>query len=207
MVDGLVVSSTNSSPFVIITPTMSTQSSSGEDEVRNASPTLPRLFNDASLYQAVLSDHEPKRPENTKHNHEVVNGFADLIARDLNSDSPENAITGRLANLTVTGDSWPDAGLFAEPESYGSEGDNDELSSQDDYKKDGERPLAPSPSRSLSADSSIPAPDEIIDLLIEEFGPLAADGEEEKLIIEADGAWLHDVVVLVYVSAFRILCC
>jgi sterol 3beta-glucosyltransferase len=47
---------------------------------------------------------------------------------------------------------------------------------------------------------------ETIKLLIEEFGPLAQEGEEEeeeKLIVEADGAFFHqDVVILVCVHTF-----
>ena len=48
-------------------------------------------------------------------------------------------------------------------------------------------------------DSEAPelAPNETVSLLIQEFGPLAAGGEQEKLIIEADGAWIDDVVILV----------
>lgn len=33
--------------------------------------------------------------------------------------------------------------------------------------------------------------------MIQEFGPLTAEGETETLIIEADGALIGDVVVLV----------
>jgi sterol 3beta-glucosyltransferase len=174
---------------------VSARSSSGDDEFANGSPALPRLFNDASLYQKFLNNHQDHGsidPGDPKHKHEVVKGFADLIAGDLNPGSPEKAITDRLAKLAVTGDSWPDAEIFAEPEAYESDSDDDELPPEDG--KTEKRPWEL-------------APDEIVKLLIQEFGPLTVGGEEEKLIIEADGAWLHDVVILVRGYVFLIFCC
>ena len=177
------------------TANVSTRSSTGDDEFANGSPALPRLFSDASLYQKFLNDHHDHgsiHPEDPKHKHEVVKGFADLVAGDLDPGSPEKAITDRLAKLAVTGDSWPDAAIFAEPESYESDSDDDELPPEDG--KTERRPWEL-------------APDEIVSLLIQEFGPLTVGGEEEELIIEADGAWLHDVVILVRVYVFHIFCC
>jgi sterol 3beta-glucosyltransferase len=122
---------------------------------------------------------------------EVVKGFADLVAVDL--DSPQRAIAGRLAKLTVTGDSLTDT---PSPESSGSDSDTEESSPQDEDKKPS---LTPG---SSTADGEVLelTPDEIVDLLVQEFGPLTAEGEEEKLLIEKDGAWLHDVVILVCVK-------
>lgn len=175
---------------------MGTQSSSTDDEFTDRSPGLPRLFSDASLYERFLNDggsfdrlgHLKDDSEN-----EVVKGFTDLVGVDLESHSKAKAITDRFARLAVTGDSWP--GPFAEPESYEPDMDN----SQDDGGREGSRPLTPpNVSRSSTLDREAPTltPDEIIDLIVQEFGPLATEGEEERLIIEADAAWIHDVVIL-----------
>ena len=175
---------------------MGTQSSSTDDEFTDRSPGLPRLFSDASLYERFLNDggsfdrlgHLKDDSEN-----EVVKGFTDLVGVDLESHSKAKAVTDRFAKLAVTGDSWP--GPFAEPESYEPDMDN----SQDDGGREGNRPLTPpNVSRSSTLDREAPTltPDEIIDLIVQEFGPLATEGEEEKLIIEADAAWIHDVVIL-----------
>ncbi len=44
-------------------------------------------------------------------------------------------------------------------------------------------------------------PAEIVRLLVDEFGPLAAEGEKpEKLIFEADGCMFNGVVIVVRVS-------
>jgi sterol 3beta-glucosyltransferase len=178
---------------------MGAQSSSTDDEFTDGSSGLPRLFSDASLYERFLNDggsverlgHLKDHSEN-----EVVKGFTDLVAVDLESDSKAKAITDRFAKIAVTGDSWP--GPFAEPESYEPDVDMDKYS-LDDGEKEGSRPLTPpNISRSSTLDREAPklTSDEIIDLLVQEFGPLAAEGEEEKLIIEADAAWIHDVVIL-----------
>jgi sterol 3beta-glucosyltransferase len=179
---------------------MSRQSSSADGTFTNGSPALPRLFSDASLYKTFLNEHGSDRSGNSKDKNEVVKGFTELVAVDLDADSPEKAIAGRLAKLAVTEDSW----LDAEPESSGSDSDVTEESSQDDSKNEEGRPLTSSASRSSTVDGEALklAPDEIVNLLIQEFGPLAAEGEEEKLILEADSAWIHDVVILVRVYGF-----
>jgi sterol 3beta-glucosyltransferase len=128
-----------------------------------------------------------------------------LIARGLNC--PEKAITGRLAKLAVTGDSWTSGELTSEPDSYDADSDSEESTDlntpQDEEVKEPAKvestPVLPR-SSTLDGEKWKLAPDEIVNLLVEEFGPLAADGEEEKAIIEADGGFFHqDVAILVCV--------
>lgn len=120
-----------------------------------------------------------------------MQGFADLVAGDL--DSPEKAVAGRYAKLSVAAESLSEASPNPELESYDAASDSSDSSLQDEVKKASD-PITPDVSD--SGESLELAPDEIIDLLIQEFGPLAAEGEDEKLIIEADGALLQDVIIL-----------
>jgi sterol 3beta-glucosyltransferase len=181
--------------FLFVTTfSMDTQSSSTDDGFANGSPALPRLFSDASLYKRFLNEDGSEHLGNLTDENEVVKGFIDLVAVDLELDSSAKAVTDRLAKLAVTSE----AGPFAEPESYGPDSDTEKYP-QDDSEKEGSRPLTPpNVSRSSTVDRETPAltPGEIVNLLIQEFGPLAAGGEEEKLIIEADAAWIHDIVIL-----------
>jgi sterol 3beta-glucosyltransferase len=120
-----------------------------------------------------------------------VNGFHDLVEKDL--DVSEQAIVGRLTKLRVAGDTWIAGDLTAEPESYDAA---DQVSPVDDLE-----PKAPILHRVVvtsEEESWKLGPDEIVHLLVQEFGPLAEEGEEEKLILETDGCLIHDVVIVVH---------
>lgn len=174
---------------------------------------LSGLFFDACLYDKFLAECGSK-PRCSKffrsrsNASEVVQGFADLVAGDL--DSPEKAIAGRFAKLSVAGESLSDAVPSPELDSYDASSDSSDSSAQDEVKKVPEvkPPVTPDASGSLTADDKDwqLAPDEVVNLLVQEFGPLAADGEEEKLIIEADGALFQDVIILVCISRVCHLC-
>lgn len=163
------------------------------------------MFLDAALYDKFLAECGSKcRPlrlcnSGRSKASEAAKGFADLVAGDL--DTPERAIAGRYAKISVAGESLTDAGLNPELESYDAASDSSDSSLHDDVLKTpgSEQPTTPDTSDSIPVDNESweLSPDEIINLLIQEFGPLAAEGEEEKLIIEADGALLQDVIILV----------
>jgi sterol 3beta-glucosyltransferase len=129
----------------------------------------------------------------------AANAFHDLVGKDL--DSSQQAIVSRIAKLTVAGDTWLPGDLTAEPDSDVVE-DTDESSSGSsvddslafESKSPGHR------AETSDMDGWKLEPDEILDLLIQEFGPLAEEGEEEKLILETDGSLIHDVAMVVHKS-------
>lgn len=182
----------------------SSVSSSGDDDSLNSDPDQPvisKLFTDAALYNKFLDEQGCTEFWSTQGGDSSIPGFADLVAAGLSS--PEKAITGRLAKLSVKGDSWVSSETTSEPESYDTDSETDESSGQktlQDEVQELER-LEPTPvlprSSTLDGEKWKLEPDEIVNLLVEEFGPLAAEGEQENLIIEADGAFFHqDVVIL-----------
>jgi sterol 3beta-glucosyltransferase len=174
----------------------SSGSSSADDDSLNNEPDQPvisKLFNDVALYNKFLTEQGCVQRDASS-----VPGFADLIAGGLSPE--EMAITGRLAKLSVRGDSWLSTEQTSDPESYDSESDESTgLKTHEDVVQEPEEPVPFLPrSATLDGDKWKLESDEIVNLLVEEFGPLAAEGEEEKTIIEDDGAFFHqDVLILV----------
>ncbi|KAI9465441.1 hypothetical protein BJY52DRAFT_581956 [Lactarius psammicola] len=162
-------------------------------------PGLSRMFSDAALYEKILT----ACPDSLKDNmffgaddqalQRCIGGFNALIGQDLGD--AERAISGRLAKLSV--------GDWASPadSSFGSSDQLDEepgeLSPSDEGGE--EKPYIPSVldiSQDVHPDDeSKLTPEEVVDLLEQEFGALAPLGEE-KLLLEADAAFLKDVVIL-----------
>jgi sterol 3beta-glucosyltransferase len=188
-------------------PSNRQSSGSGDDDSLNSDPDQPvisKLFSDAGLYDKFLTEHGNEGLDSAQEGANGIAGFADLIASGLNT--PEKAITGRLAKLSVTGDSWTSGELTSEPESYDTDSDTedslvlktppDEASAEESVE--GEPTPLPR-SSTLDGEKWRRCSTETIKLLIEEFGPLAQEAEEqEKLIVEADGAFFHqDVAILV----------
>ncbi|KAF7979674.1 hypothetical protein HWV62_41671 [Athelia sp. TMB] len=172
--------------------------SSEDDSLSNEpgdQPIISKLFTDAELYDRYLTEHGYAEGGTTS-----VAGFADLVAGGL--DDSEKAITGRLAKIAVRGETWTSGENTEEPESYEGQSDDSEDS----------LPEADTPDTSVHADGSDPhiplrssttnneqwklEPEEVVNLLVEEFGPLAGDGEQEKLLVETDGAMFQDVFIL-----------
>ncbi|KAF7980122.1 hypothetical protein HWV62_39545 [Athelia sp. TMB] len=166
-------------------------SESSVDDVEHGAPDLPQLFSDAARYEQLLAETRSPASSEDDEAPDVVAGFADLVGGNLTST--EEAIAGRLAKLSVTGNTWIGAGdkLESEPESYDSE-DTDKDSNSDDTQTD---ETTPAGSEEGSGESWQISPEEAVRLMVEEFGPLAPEGEE-KLVIEADGVIIGDVVVL-----------
>lgn len=171
----------------------SVDSQSSGDDLDDETQNLPQLFSDAARYEKFLAETKSSNSSagnESKEASDIVAGFADLVGENLNSS--EKAIAGRFAKLSVVGESWINDGLSSEPESYDSE----------DFGKDD---METEPSTPAASDHAVVegeeewrvSPPRVVDLMIQEFGPLTAEGEEEKLIIEADGALVCDVVVIV----------
>jgi sterol 3beta-glucosyltransferase len=159
-------------------------------------PGLARLFSDADLYGRILTSRPELREdelvlEDSPSAHDSLNGFSQLIARDL--DGNERATSEKFAQLTVSNWSSGLANTLA-PEVGPDE--SDESASDDEHD-------ATSPA--IGTEEAVEPnfddqpklnPDEILRLLQQEFGTLAPPGEE-KLLVETDATLFQDVVILV----------
>src|ERR1700733_12325806 len=89
------------------------------DSSPNGDTSISTIYRDAAAYKELLVREgcifRKKRGSNVER-HESVDGFDQLVGRDL---SPcEQAIAARLAKISVTGDHWTGEELTAEPGSY-----------------------------------------------------------------------------------------
>lgn len=167
----------------------------------SANPGLSQMFTDAALYERVLT----AGPESIKNcllseatDEEAlpmcIGSFNELIGRDLADE--ERIVTGRLAKLSVH--NWDASG----DDPFGidglSEEDQGEAGSPD--RSEDEKPSQPLSSFPPVQEEQPEEPkltsEEVVDLLEQEFGALAAPGEE-KLLLETDAAFFKDVVILV----------
>jgi sterol 3beta-glucosyltransferase len=162
-------------------------------------PGLSRMFSDAALYEKILT----ACPESLKAGgffgaddqafQRCIGGFNALIGQDLGG--AEREISGRLAKLSVNNWVSPGDGSFASQDHLDEE--PGEPIQPDDGK---EAKPSPPPTLAISLDAPLDepklTPEEIVDLLEQEFGALAPLGEE-KLLLEADAAFFKDVVILV----------
>lgn len=177
---------------------MDSHSSSLDDELfENVDGTLPKLFTDANLYKTLISQFKDREDsvssgesgDNVDAPSKPISGFADLIAGDL--DSSDKAVAGRVAKISVTGDTWVD--FTSEPESYDESSESSDTDEQEETSLD-DVPTSEGPPDEQTSKLS---PAEIVGLIVDEFGSLAVDDEEERLILEADAAFSLDVVILV----------
>lgn len=176
---------------------MDSHASSLDNELfENADGALPRLFTDANLYETLIyqSNHREDyiSPGENGDNIDAPgnhNGFAHLIAKDL--DSSDKAVAGRVAKISVTGDTWVD--FTSEPESYSGSSEPPFADEQEEASSDN----IAIPDGPVDKQISKLSPAEIVGLIVDEFGSLAVDDEEEALILEADGALSLHVLILV----------
>jgi sterol 3beta-glucosyltransferase len=175
-------------------------------------PHIPRIFNDAALYEQVLKsypdlvqaiDADPCNGSLPKQ--DSIDSFTQLVGRDL--DSSGLAISGRIAQLNVS--NWSPNGEHPLLPDL-AEADGLETDSADDSEHDSLSDKAATltltdlgDSATESVPEATPSPEEVIDLLIQEFGALAEPGEE-KLIMDTDGALFRDVVILVRFSPYSL---
>jgi sterol 3beta-glucosyltransferase len=162
-------------------------------------PGLARLFSDAASFGKILTS-VTSRPDlveggsvagDSRSANNTLNGFSQLVARDLNDS--ELAVSEKLAQLSVS--NWDSAGstTLTPDVDLGSE----DSASDDEH----DRPL-PGGATQAAGEPDFEdrlTPDEILDLLQQEFGALAPPGEE-KLLVETDASLVHDVVILVCLS-------
>jgi sterol 3beta-glucosyltransferase len=155
-------------------------------------PGLTRLFSDAASYDRILNtdtDVDNKSAEDSRAARDSPNGFSQLVARDL--DDQERVASETLAQLSVSNwapgestDLAPDVAVD-ESEEGPSEGEHDKI------EPSGITDAAVEPKFEDKLN-----PDEVLDLLQQDFGALAPPGEE-KLLLETDASLFQEVVVLV----------
>ena len=168
----------------------------------NRSTSLTKLFSDVEGYEKALAEWGCfGGRSSTKEDYACVASFADLIGGDL--DSPEKAATSHIAQISVTGDDWtPGHALTSEPKPYSNDSDGDSpILPEAPGTKPTKREVAINPvvawSSTIDGGRWKLEPGDVVVLLIQEFGALALEDDEEKLIIEADAGLFNDIVILV----------
>ncbi|KAF5382484.1 hypothetical protein D9615_002991 [Tricholomella constricta] len=159
-------------------------------------PTISRLYGEAVEFEKVLVSSGCISCRCSQR--DGTNGFADLVGHDLNQS--EKVVADRAARLSVAQFPTND-----EPD----DDDDKKFTSNDEFNADRHQiPSSPVIHR-VQADDGDPwklDPLKVVNLLVEEFGPLAADDEEEKLVLETDGCMIHDVFIVgvIHVTTHRI---
>ncbi|KAJ7784602.1 glycosyltransferase family 1 protein [Mycena metata] len=179
--------------------TFSTDAFSSDDDSLNADPitSADNFYSEAAAFEQVLASNGCIEGRET--NKDGTNGYEALVAKDLSAE--EQALACRSARLRATGSSpsWttsPTTTIVEEPESYEEERD-DTLDDSDDSSSTHCDIPAPVLKRSgTQADTWRLEPEEVIRLLVNEFGPLAIEGEEEKLLLETDGGLIKEVAIV-----------
>jgi len=150
-------------------------------------PTFFSIFQDAAKYGDVLLE-EPDALDDSESDASSItlaestgadtlsgpdhpDGLENLIAQDLNINDNFNAATARLVQLSANQMNTAATGL---------DGTLLESVVPDSASEQSE---TPSQKKELS--------DTVIPVIINEFGPLAEEGEEEVLIAEADGSYFQ----------------
>ncbi|KAJ3788352.1 glycosyltransferase family 1 protein [Lentinula aff. detonsa] len=152
----------------MVNPSFDTDNESGSDS-EFLPPYILSICRDANEFDKVIRD-DPTTKD----------GFDELVAKDL--DQNELAAVGRSARLDVAGTTWTDAEFTSEPESYSDD------TSLPKFHPQFHRVAT------TEGDSWKLSQDELVKLLVQEFGPLGED--EEKLIFEADALMFSDVLIV-----------
>jgi sterol 3beta-glucosyltransferase len=183
-----------------VTPIEHTNSFDDDDDSLNdmSPPSISQIYTDAARYNKVLVQGGCTRRSSTDSDPGTANleGVTNLIGRALEGATKDNA-SDQLVKLSVAGDTFTPTELTEEPESY-----DDDTESTEDQSIDQSIDLEVTPEGASTPDSESwkLSPVEIVDLLVQEFGPLAdqADPEDcEELISETDVGLFQDVVILV----------
>ncbi|GJE88463.1 glycosyltransferase family 1 protein [Phanerochaete sordida] len=163
--------------------------------------SISNLFNDAALYRQALAGTEGRASPPLEQNPALrsVQDFAELVGSDL--EPPEQVVVGRFAQLAA--EDWDlreeeraDGPVFTEEPAPLSDAESATLAESVRGLALGDPPL----DGATAAEGTQLSPEQIIALLTEEFGHLAPPGEE-KLLLEADGAVIQDVVILGVIHA------
>ena len=148
-----------------------------------------QLYTEAAEFEKVLLHSGCINPDGVCP--KGTTGFADLVGHDLSKC--ERALLDRDAQLHAVETPWflPDSD------------DDSQTSSEHEPTPEGfslSDIKLPDIHRVQSVDNKCLTylePKDIVNILINEFGPVAAPGDEEKLLLEADGCLIHDIAVVV----------
>lgn len=160
----------------------------GSDNSDDSSLALPsgllsQIYSVASLYEEALAS-------------TVGLGGHILAGETLNPS--EHAFVAKFSQLSIASKGWFGHGLAMEPSPLSQEADNDESS---DDESSTQMRTGPSLRRSgtmQEQESYGLEPQEIVRLLVEQFGSLETDSDKENLILETEGAMqVDDIVVIV----------
>ncbi|KAJ6508847.1 glycosyltransferase family 1 protein [Mycena sanguinolenta] len=170
--------------------------------------TFDNFYSEAALFEKVLAVNG--LIEDRESHQDGVNGFADLVGKDLTSE--ERALASHTARLRATGTvpSWTPSRsgiIVEEPDAYEEERDPSL-----DLSDDASSTLCEIPGPVLERTGTLDSdpwrlqPEEIVRLLINEFGPLAPEDEEEKLLLETDGGMvkLVSIIGVIHLTTHRL---
>ncbi|KAG6891346.1 hypothetical protein C0992_008461 [Termitomyces sp. T32_za158] len=158
-------------------------------------PTLSQLYGEAAEFEKVLA--KSGCIECRRSHKDGSNGFADLVGRDLNHY--EQAIADRVNKFSVA--------RYYSNNAFDSSNNKQDVF-EDDVSGSVQDPV-PVIDRVVTDSEDEPwrlDPPEIISLLIDEFGPLTTEGEEERLLLETDGCLILDVFIMgvIHVTTHRV---
>lgn len=183
----------------ILSSRRSPSQSSASSQSSSNSHLISSLYNEAGKFEKVLLSTGCISPRDSPNG---TNGFDDLVGRDLTKS--ERAYANHDARILAASNSWVsladlDESLFSDIDNNSEEIASITTTSTTQSSDSSARPK-PAIHRASTIDSqSLESmePEDIVNILIDEFGTIAAPGEEEKLILETDGALLHDVAIVV----------
>jgi len=155
-----------------------------------------QLYNEAAEFEKVLLHSGCINPFGVCP--KGTTGFSDLVGRDLSKC--ERALLDRDAQLYAVEKSW------FPPDSETDDGHIAEHNQPTPESFNSANIVQPDIHRASSVDNECLTylePQDIVNILIREFGPVAAPGNEERLLIETDGCLIHDIAVVVNLLAYR----
>ena len=174
-------------------PDLSTDSDDSSQVETQGTP-FSQLYTEAAEFEKALLHSGCINPDGICP--KGTTGFANLVGQDLSKC--ERALLDRDAQLHAVEAPW-----------FLPESDDDSQASSSEHE--------PTPEGFSLSDITLPdihrvssvdnkcltylEPKDIVNILINEFGPVAAPGDEEKLLLEADGCLIHDIAVVVSLMA------
>ncbi|KAG6827933.1 hypothetical protein H0H92_009911 [Tricholoma furcatifolium] len=156
----------------------------------NDPPTISQLYGEAVEFEKVLAKSGCIECPIRRSHKDGCNGFADLVGHDLSQC--EQATADHCNKLSVA--------------RYCT---RDTEAAYEDFKSCVESNGPPAPIIHRAGDEDEPwdlDPQKIVALLVDEFGPLVAEDEEEKLLLETDGCLIQDVFIIgvIHVTTHRV---
>ena len=167
-------------------------------------PSISQLYNEADAFEKVLRCAGCLRKPLTSRSRSSKGGFESLVRNDLNQS--ELAIANHDAKVAATTGSWIPADLESKDSVQYDAEDESTISSDSSLDADLALPIIHRVPNHESEELAKLKPEEIVRILIEEFGQLAGPDEEELLLLETDGCLFSEISVVVsYGACFLLL--